>query len=187
MRAVMLSRGSDRLLLDGSLAQPVTLPQPAQIDHVLTALTAGPEGPRGKLPRAGNDLDHGLTKLGVDAGAPHRQHALGAQGAAAALEARGLVQPGVSRGSQPPTQLRGALEETIDQDSFDPDDHSSWPEWPSDSQHRLFYQLDLLRWAYETSFRLAARAVFDPPWEPYDARVQSPTDDRRPQNSPYMT
>ena len=90
-------------------------------------------------------------------------------------------------GSQSPTQLRGALEEIIDQDSFDPDDHSSWPEWPNDSHEQLFYQLDLLRWAYETSFRLAARAAFDPSWEPYDARVQSLTDDRGPQNSPYMT
>ncbi len=72
-----------------------------------------------------------------------------------------------SIGTQPPTQLTGALQENIDPASFDPLDRAYWPEWPSYSGPSAIHQLDLLRWAYETTFLWAAGTVPVSPREPY--------------------
>ena len=71
-------------------------------------------------------------------------------------------------GTQSPTQLTAALEETIDPAIFDPDDRASWPNWPDQGWFR-FYQLDVLRWAYQAQFRWseAADTEFEETWEAY--------------------
>jgi len=72
-------------------------------------------------------------------------------------------------GTLSPTQLTGVLQETIDEDTFDPADHASWPDWPNDRGQKTLYQLDLLRCAYETEFGWTdtADTDFGDPWEAY--------------------